>query len=706
MRRAMPARRGRRSPCGTSVQRRRIVGIALAIVATVGGSAAPTPAAESNRPEVILEPVVVTATRLPESLADVPASVSVIDRDDIHGGRPTVGLDETLDRVPGVFVQNNRNFAQDLRIQIRGFGTRAAFGIREIKVLVDGLPETLPDGQTEIDALDLAAIDHIEVLRGPASSLYGNAAGGVIQLFTDDPPPAPEARVRLTGGSYGLGKYDVHAGARSGDAGVALHAGFVQLGGYREHSTAERGTMTAKLTYALGTDTDVMLLLNGLDTPRADDPGGLTREEVRADRRQARQLNVDLDAGEHVSQGRVGAVVRHRSGVGEISAYTYVIYRDFDGRLPILPSAGDGITAFTRVSPGGGVRWAGHAELLGCAHTLLVGVDVQDQDDDRHRFANVGGARGGLHLAQDEHVTGVGPYLRWIARLRDDLEVSAGARYDRVHYDVDVHVPADSGGSSTRTLDAWSPGGGITWRPRAWLSVFANVATAFETPTTTELANPDGPGFNPNLEPQKSISYEVGARAHWPARATVALSAFYLDLEKTLIPFESASGRTFFRNAGRSERYGVEAEWQWQLSDELRMSAALTFIHAEFRRYRTGGANLAGNEEPGIPAGIAYGEVSYRHPGGLYGALEASVESGFYADDANTVRESGNSVVNLRGGYDGRFGRIRVEPFVGIENVTDTAYDGVVRSNAAAGRFFEPAPGINVYGGVALRFES
>lgn len=663
-------------------------------------------AAPARRPDLILDPVVVTATRLPEPLADVPAAVSVIGRDDIHAGRPMVGLDETLERVPGVFVQNNRNFAQDLRVQIRGFGTRAAFGIREIKVLVDGLPETLPDGQTELDALDLAAVDHIEVLRGPASSLYGNAAGGVIQIFTDEPPPTPEARLRLTGGSYGLGKYDVHAGGRTGDAGVALHAGFVQLDGYRDHSAAERGTLTAKLTYALGTNTDVMLLLNGLDTLRADDPGGLTRAEVRADRRRPRGLNVDLDAGEDVSQGRVGTILRHRTDATELSAYAYVLYRDFDGRLPILPAAGDGITAFSRVSPGAGVRWAGSGDLLGCEHTLLAGVDVQHQDDDRRRFANVAGKRGALGLAQDERVTSVGPYLRWIVRLRDDLEASAGVRYDRVYYDIDVHVPAESGGSATRTLDAWSPSGGITWHPRRWLSLFANAGTAFQVPTTTELANPDGAGFNRNLQPQTSTSYEIGTRARWAERGRFALSAFYLDLEKTLIAFESPSGRTFFRNAGRSERYGVEAEWQLRLTDELRWSAALTFIHAAFRRYRTGSADFAGNEEPGIPTGIAYSELFYRHPGGLYAAIEASATSGFYADDANTVRSRGSTLVNLRGGYDRTLGPLRIEPFVGIQNVTDAAYDGVVRLNAAAGRFFEPAPGLNVYGGIAIRIES
>ncbi len=659
----------------------------------------------ARTPDVVLEPIVVTATRLPAPLADVPAAVSVVGRDEIHDGRPTVALDETLNRVPGVFVQNDRNFAQDLRVQIRGFGTRSAFGVREVKVLVDGLPETLPDGQTELDALDVGAVDRVEVVRGPTSSLYGNASGGVIQVFTAEPPGTPHASIRLTGGSYGLGKYDLEAGGRAGNAGVALHAAFVQLDGYREHAAAERGTLTAKLRYAIGEDTDVMVLLSGLDTLGAEDAGGLAGAEVRDDRRQARALNRELDAGEAVTQGRIGTVLSRHAESSDLSAHAYVLYRGFAGRLPILPEAGDGITAFSRVSPGAGIRYGRTLSVGGRESTLLAGVDVQDQADDRRRFANVGGRRGALGLAQDERVTSVGPYLRWTLLVRDDLEASAGVRYDRVRFDVDVRTPRASGDSGTRTLAAWSPAGGIVWRPRRWLSLFTDIGTAFQTPTTTELANPEGAGFNARLQPQHATSVEVGARAALRELGTASVTGFYLDLEDTLIGFESLSGRTFFRNAGRSERYGVEADWQLDLTPELRWSMALTFLHARFRRYRTDAGDFAGNDEPGIPGGLLHGELLYRSAAGLYAALEAQLVDGFYVDDANTTRAPGYELFDVRGGWERAIGRVHVEPFVGIQNLTGATYDGVVRLNAAGGRFFEPVPRLNVYGGVGIRVE-
>ncbi len=302
------------------------------------------------------ESIVVTATRLPQPLREVPAAVSVVEKSDIQGARQTLGLDEPLSRVPGVFVQNSGNFAQDLRIQIRGFGTRAAFGIREIKLLVDELPETLPDGQTQIDAIDLGAIDRVEVLRGPASSLYGNASGGVIQLFTEDGPDTPRVETRLTGGSYGLGKYQLKGGGQAGRAHLFVHSSYLQLDGFREHSATQSATLTGKLRYDVSDSTELTVLVNGVDAPTADDAGGLTRAEADADPGQARALNMELNAGEAVQQGRLGGVVRRRTEHTELSAYAYVLYRDFENRLAVRPEAGDGIITFHRFGPGGGAR--------------------------------------------------------------------------------------------------------------------------------------------------------------------------------------------------------------------------------------------------------------------------------------------------------------------------------------------------------------
>ena len=668
------------------------------------------PAHSSQDQPVRFEPVVVTATRLPQPLAEVPASVSVVEALDIQGAQKTVGLEEALDRVPGVFVQSSQNFAQDVRIQIRGFGTRAAFGIREIKVLLDGLPITEPDGQTQLDDVDLGAIDRIEVLRGPAGALYGNAAGGVIQLFTSDAPAVPSANVVLTGGSYGLGKYQVKGGGRTEHAQVFLDGSYLQLGGYRDHSATQSGNFTGTLRYDIDEATDALLLLTAVDSPEAQDPGALTSAEANNHPRRANPLNVALDAGETVQQIRAGTVVRHRGEWNELSVYGYYVWRDFSNLLPIRPMAGDGVVTFERSSPGTGARWDYRQPLLGWGQTFSAGFDFQYQDDDRRRFQNLNGNRGPLGLHQFERVTTVGPYVREAINLRDDLELSGGVRYDWFDFNVDVDYPPDSGMSDSRIFDQWSPAGALRWswlhgRPASFpeLSLYGEIGTAFQTPTTTELGNPNGPGFNLALQPQTSITYEIGARAERAEQFTAGLAGYVIEIDNELVQFESPSGRTAFRNAGSSQRLGLELEWQARLLEPLRWSGAVTLLDSKYRNYTVDQVSFSGNDEPGIPQWWIYQELAYRHPIGLFAALEAFLVDGYFVNDANTARAGSYALVNLRAGYEYNFGEHwTVAPFVGLNNLTDANYDGTVRINALNGRFFEPAPTFNVYGGVSV----
>lgn len=679
------------------------VGLALALCLAASTTAAqePTPAGEQPG-KFTLDPIVVTASREAQPILSAPASISVVDENEIQDARETVSLSEPLDRVPGVFAQDSGNYAQDTRIQIRGFGTRSAFGVREIKVLVDGLPETLPDGQTQLDGLDLESVQRIEVLRGPASSLYGNASGGVIQFFTQDGSDKPEANVRLTGGSYSLGKYNLKGGGTAGNARLFMQGSYFQVGGYRQQSASQTGVINAKLRYDFDPDTTATFLLNGYDSPEAQDPGGLTTAEVQANRRQARKLNADLDAGEEVKQIRAGGTASHRFGANEVSGYAYALYRDFDSNLPILPMNGDGVVGFTRVSPGGGGRYVYSAPILGWQQQFALGFDSQYQDDDRHRYLNIDGRRGDQTLHQIETVTGVGPYFREVFYLTPEIELSGGLRYDYVHFDVDVKQsvdPAAAGGS--RTFDALSPAGGILWAARPWLSMFANVGTAFQVPTTTELENPNGPGLNPTLEPQKATSYEFGTHAD-SERISGGAAMYYIDVRDELIPFESASGRTAFRNAGKSHRYGFELEGDVLLAAGLRWSSAVTLLDTRFISYQVGDQNFAGNEEPGIPPWQVYQQLAYRHPSGLFTALEAFFVGGYFVNDANSARSRGYEVVNLRTGYDFQISIFRISPFLGLNNITDSLHDGTVRLNALGGRYFEPAPGFNVYGGIGV----
>ncbi len=658
-------------------------------------------AARAEEHPVELDPVVVTATRLPQSQSESNAAISVVNKEDIQEGRATVGLEESLNRLPGVLIQNSGNYAQDARIQIRGFGTRAGFGVREVRVLVDGLPETLPDGQTELDSVDFGAIDHIEVLRGPASSLYGNASGGVIQLFTEDAPTTPTLDVRGLGGSFGMQKYQVKGGTRSGPAEFFVHGSYFETNGYRRHSAATSGVVTAKMKYKLSDDTDFMLLFSGVDAPRGDDPGALTRAEANAHPQQANPLNVQLDAGESVRQQRLGGVLRTRGSLGELSSYAYILYRDFESRLAVLPSRGEGIVAFERLSPGAGLRWAIDQNWYAVPVQFLTGLDVQYQDDNRRRYANNNGEKGELRLHQRERVTSVGPYARVAATPIRDVELSIGARYDSVRFDVAPETPIGVPGDS-QTLDQWSPSGGVRYSSTRLLSLFANVGTAFQTPTTTELVSPDGPGLNPNIGPQTAISYEGGVRLEGESRWRAELVGFLIDINDELVRFESTSGRTAFRNAGQSRRGGAEVDGTVELLPGLRWTSALSVIDARYRSYRVGKSNFTGNDEPGIPLWRVFSELAYHHNSGIYGGVELVAADKYFVDDANSATSPGYKTVNVRFGFDREFGAWRVSPFLGLNNLNEARYDGTVRLNALAGRFFEPAPGFNLVGGLQV----
>lgn len=637
--------------------------------------------------------IVVTAGRSARPLAEVPAALSAVDRRELEDGRATISLDESLTRVPGLLVQSSGNFAQDLRLQIRGFGTRAAFGIREIKVLVDGLPETLADGQTQLDTIDLGAIDRIEVLRRPAAALYGNASGGVIQLFTTEGPDEPWADVRVLGGSFDRQKYQLRGGGRSGPWKLFAQAARFTTDGHREHSAARSTNANLRLRRDLGRRSDLSLLVSAVDAPRAEDPGALTRADADANPGAARPLNVALDAGEEVRELRAGLVLRHAGAAGRLDAWAYGVARDFENRLAVPAEQGAGVVAFQRLAPGAGVQFERPWSLLGQEQTVLAGVDVQHQDDDRTRHTNVAGARGTLLLAQRERVTGAGAFLQNTTRFGDAVELFAGGRYDVVRFDVDVDYDASGvPPSGRRTLDAWSPVGGVRWQALAPLSLFASVSTAFQTPTTTELAAPDGGGFDPDLEPQTSLGGEVGARLRHEG-IELGLAGFVLRVEDQILRFESESGRDAYRNAGRSRRFGAEADWRWFAGSGFTWSGALTWIDTEFRDYVTPAGDFAGNEEPGTPSWQVFQEVRWDHRAGGFAAFEAFWVDDLWVDDANRVRSDGYALLGLRAGWAIERGGWRIAPFAAATNLLDQRYDGTVRLNALGGRYFEPGPG-------------
>lgn len=628
-------------------------------------------------------------------------SVSVVGKRRIQEGRTQLTLAESLDTLPGVFVLNPYNFAQDTRIAVRGFGARSDFGIRGIRLYVDGIPATTPDGQGEVDGIDLATAGRITVLRGPASALYGAAAGGAILVETEPPPPRPTAGVRLLGGSDGLFQLQGKAGT-SWDAGGAV-AGISRLryDGYRRHSRTEGTRFNAKVRTRPLRSADLTVVANLIDLPRQDDPGGLTLAEALANPRQARERNLRFDAGEEVRQGRFGALWEQElSADRRFAARAHYTRRDFANRLPF---ADGGQVAFERDFGGGGLLYAADTEPV----ALEAGADLGLQRDDRRRYENLFGVRGAPTLDQIERVRSLGAFGRAEWSFAEDWTLSGALRFDSVEFDVEDRFPADGDDSGNRVFDEWSPFAGLSWTPAAGRTFYANLKRSFETPTTTELDNPAGGGFNPDLEPQTATGAEIGARGAasafgFPVGYQAAL--FRQWIEDSLVPFELPRfpEREFYRNAGASRHTGFEAAVDVGLAPGLSLAAAYAWSRFRYEEFRTEEGDFSGNRVPGIPE--HYGSVSldYEAPNGLRLAWTTRFVGPFEANDANTATIDGYSVSDFRAGWRWDRGGWTIYPFGGIKNVFDATYFANIRLNAFGGRYYEPGPERTFFGGVRV----
>ncbi len=653
-----------------------------------------------------LEEIIVTATRIETTLARVPAAVSVVGQDVIQLGRQQLALDEALNRVPGLFLQNRYNFAQDLRIAVRGFGARANFGIRGIKILVDGIPETLPDGQGSVDSIDLGAASQIEILRGPSSTLYGNAAGGVIAVTSELAPERPFTDLRLSAGEYGFRKVQFKAGGRSDRLGYLVSLSDSVFDGYREQSRAENTQLTARLDFDLGQDRQFLTVFNYTDQPVSDDPGGINAAQAANAPRTARDQNLNYAGGEALEQTRIGFVYSMPLGEGhEITARNYYAWRDFNNRLPFRFG---GQVEFDRFFMGGGFTYSNEGSWGGRRNRLIVGFDFDEQDDDRRRYMNNFGVRGGLTLDQNESVGSRGVYIQDELNVSDAVDLRFGLRYDEVEFDVTDRFLGNGDDSGKRKLDDVSPMLGFSAQLSDSVSLYATYSSAFETPTTTEYNNPSGGGgFNPTLEPQTARNLEVGLRGSIADRHRYEVAVFNIEVDDELIPFEvpGSPGRDYFANAGKSTRDGVEFSLTAQPTDRLRATFSYTYSDFTFKEFTTeSGRDYAGNTIPGTAEDVIFGELEYRNPNGWYGALEAIRIGDQYANNANSAGTDAYTLTNLRFGYERETDSLVIAPFAGVNNLLDETYTANLRINAFGGRFYEPGPDRHLYAGVTFSF--
>lgn len=647
-----------------------------------------------------LAPVTVLSSRIPQKENQLPVSVTTLGKARLQIGQTKLSLFDALNTVPGVFAMNSENFAQDLRISIRGFGARAAFGIRGLKIVLDGVPESTPDGTAKLGNIDVGLIERIEVLKGATAGIYGNASGGVISLQTESMPTKPYAEISSTFGSYGLKRYQVKFGSSWGAWSVLGSVSRLESVGYRQKSALERNLLNLKIGFRPSDRTKLSLLTTYINSPKAEDPGGLTIEEVNKDRTQARKANVDYNTTESFNQLRNALIFDQKIGEkSTINARVFLINRDFNTNQAFEAS---GQIAFQRVFWGGGLAY----QFSTKGYKLRTGVDLENQTDNRQRYDNKLGVRTTLRLDQKESFDNTGAYILQEFAPLQALRVVLNTRYDWIKIGVADQFLSDGNQSAQKDFQRFSPMVGISYSLSPRNTLYANFTSNFETPSLNELTNnPTGQGgFNPDLNPQKSQNYELGYKAWLGNKTRIDISVFQVNIQGEIVLYQLPNqvGRTFYRNAGESVRKGVELGLSYQIIPALTTFVNYTYSDFVYTNYQTLAGEFAGNRLPGIPKNQVYAELRYFPKSGLFAVAQFRSVSSMYANDANSVSVDGYQTLNLRAGWQKHLKGMIIEPFVGANNLFDTAYFANIQINATANRYYEPAAVRTIYAGIKL----
>ena len=650
----------------------------------------PTLAQDRDTLEVALPEIEIQATRAAETEATAPFAISLRRRSSEEIAlEPGLSLDRVLRGLPGVWINDRGHYGLGERLVIRGMGWRAAFGVRGVQVLLDGIPLTLPDGQAVLDVADPAFIRQAEVIRGPSSLFWGNGSGGVLFLSTDAVRDTAAVRLRALGGSYGQRQASGEVALPLGRHRLYGFASDVHRDGYRRHSEGGFTRTGLHGDFDLGPQTRLRVMAAAAFQDVVS-PGGLTTEQVADDPRQADPRFVSANAGKESTQIQGGATLHHQTGAGLLSATAYGLTRRLDNPLTFA------YIDLNRVVGGLRLQLQDRGDRLGWG----LGADAGWQKDDRLNFNNDGGSPGDdRRLDQQERVRNLSAFGYLTLALAENFDATAGVRADAILFEMDDNLLVDGDQTGDRNFSAVSPAFGLSYRTGSAL-LFANVSTAFETPTTTELVNsPDGSaGFNPELDPQRTLGVEVGARGGLPAsRLRFDVAVFHLRIRDRLLPFQDEEGRTYFRNAGKNTHQGVELAAQGPLGPGVDAQAAYTGSRFVFDNDPNDD-----NRIPGVPDHHLYAGLRAKH-NDFWGQLTAEVASDLYTDDGNATQNDGYVVIDLYAGHTGlRLGSARLQPFVKVANVFDAAYVGSVVVNAFGGRYFEPAPGRTVQAGVNL----
>ncbi|HBR6000153.1 TonB-dependent receptor PqqU [Klebsiella pneumoniae] len=672
--------------------------------------------------------MVVTAAPTTVSELDTPAAVSVVNGDEMRQAAPRVNLSESLGAVPGLQVQNRQNYAQDLQLSIRGFGSRSTYGVRGLRIYVDGIPATMPDGQGQTSNIDIGSVDTIEVLRGPFSALYGNSSGGVINVTSQTGTQPPTVEASSYYGSFGTWHYGMKAtgavgdGSHAGDVDYTVSTNRFTTHGYRDHSGARKNLANARLGVRINDVSKLTLLLNSVDI-KANDAGGLTADEWRDNPRQSPRGD-QYNTRKNTRQTQAGLrYERQLSAQDDLSVMMYAGEREttqFQSipRAPQLkPSHAGGVIDLTRHYQGIDTRLTHRGELL-VPVTLTAGLDYENMSERRKGYENfvmVNGApqygeQGALRRNERNLMWNVDPYLQTQWQLTDKLSLDAGVRYSSVWFDSNDYyiTPGNGDDSGDASYHKWLPAGSLKYALTDAWNVYLSAGRGFETPTINELSyrSDNQSGLNFGLKPSTNDTVEIGSKTRL-GNGLFTAALFQTNTDNEIVVDSSSGGRTSYKNAGKTRRQGMELGLDQQFGESWRLKAAWTWLDATYRTNVCDDASCNGNRIPGIARNMGYASFGYQPEQGWYAGSDIRYMSDIMANDENTAKAPSWTVVGLTTGYKWSYGRMDMDLFGRIDNLFDREYVGSVIVNESNGRYYEPAPGRN-YGiglNLAWRFE-
>ena len=682
------------------------VGLACAaLLATTLG--APSVRAQQDTNNSLKE-VVISASRAEQRRFDAPGAIDAVQVDPFRTASPLVNLSELMGSVPGLQIRDRQNFAQDLQLSVRGFGTRSTFGVRGVRILIDGIPATMPDGQGQAATASLTSAKRIELLRGPLAQLYGNAAGGVLQVFTRDPPVTPDKpEYSLSAGAGSDGQRHIAAGIAGGSdtLGGLLDVSRYSTDGFRDHSAARREQLNAKVVAKPSSDTTLTGIVNLFDQPLAQDPLGLTHAQFDQNPRQVTPGAITFNTRKTIEQQQAGLLIEHKLTANDtLNARIYAGARKVDQKLAFQTN---GVVNLDRTYGGVGASWTHAMQVNQLPVRWTVGVEADQLKETRKGFDNIGGNNGALRRNEDDTARNNDLFGQLDWTFRPDWQAIAGVRASRVRFSVDDRFnPAAGSTSGSVEYRNTSPVIGLVWHAAETLNVYANLGTGFETPTLAESAyRPGGaPGPNFDLKPSKSTQGEIGVKLR-SGRHSFDAALFEARSKDEIVSSQSSGGRAIFQNADSTRRRGAEASWSANWPG-LATRIGYTLLDARFRSPYVGaqGTVPAGNRLPGAPRHSLFADLEGSVTQAVKAGLELRLESKTYVNDLNSDAAPGYAVFNARVSQEIKFNGARMVLYGRIDNLFAKNYAGSLIVNDTNARYFESAPGRRLFVGVRTMF--